>query len=219
VPEISDPGGYRVVTVDRMLARAAFRGGIPGVDERTLDRLVDRAIGLFEAGDVHAARAVLYLATPDPATAARALATLNIRPPHPQPYSRSGGGLGRLLAPPVQAQTVGWDETYRDLRGRLRGLYWPVPVVWPPGVCEHSETMCPQCLDTWAEDYALALFDHGPDGAEAGCLCVTCQTATNPDPTSDPDLARPDEPHAAALDDTPPTPHRAESGPDQHGPR
>jgi hypothetical protein len=193
VPESIDPGDYRVPLLGRLFAIAAFHHRAHSLDKATLDRIVDRAIGLFAAGDLQAARALFYLATPDYVTAARALDALGVPPPRrrrpltgppPAPDSAAdpagdrtlyGDGLARLLAAPDQAQVLLWEDARRDPDGRLTGVYVPVPVVWPPGLCRHLDTICPQCLDTWAEDHALALFAHGPDGAAAGCLCPTCR--------------------------------------------
>jgi hypothetical protein len=193
VPESIDSGEFRVPWLGRLFALAAFHHRGDTLDKATLDRIVDRAIALFEAGDVHAARALFYLATPDYVTAARALDELGVPPRRRRPVTgpptnpgcgiqadRVGdgalyGGLTRLLAAPLQVQALLWEDARRDPEGRLTGVYLPVPVVWPPGMCQHAETICPQCLLSWSEDHALAVFDHGPDGAEAGCLCRTCR--------------------------------------------
>jgi hypothetical protein len=211
VPETIDPGQNSVSTLARLFARAALRDGLTPLDETTLDQIVTRAIGLFVAGDIHGARAVFYLATPNPVIAARALDALGdpprrpVSPPtdglDPQPGSGEAAadlvaptGLGdsgwRLLTAPDQAQVLLWEDAQTDSHGRVIGVYAPVPVVWPPGWCGHIETICPQCLLTWAEDHALALFTHGRQGAAVGCQCRTChpsdagpaQPANTPDP-------------------------------------
>jgi hypothetical protein len=216
VPESIDPGDYRVSTLGRLFALAAFHHRAHSLDKATLDRIVDRAIALFAAGDLHAARALFYLATPDHVTAARALDALGVPPrrrrrpltgppPEPDPGTDPAGdrtpygdGLARLLAPPLTAQVLLWEDARRDPDGRLTGVYVPVPVVWPPGLCRHLDTICPQCLDTWAEDHALALFAHGPQGAAAGCLCPTCR----------PEHCAPSQPPSSPG----PDPHRAFGG-------
>jgi hypothetical protein len=203
-----------------MFARAAFHDGAQTLDKTTLDRIIDRAIGLFQAGDLHAARALFYLATPNHVIAARALDALGVPPPrrrrpltgpttHPGADSDAGPAgdgapygdrrLARLPAAPVAAQVLLWEDARRDADGWLLGVYVPVPVIWPPGLCQHTQTICPQCLLSWADDHALALFDHGPDGAAAGCQCPTChpQPTAPPQPASTRDPVPPGSPSTA----------------------
>ena len=193
MPEISDPRPYPVSTVGWLLACAAFCGHSEILDQDTLDRVVEHAIVAFETGNVHHIRALFYLATPTPTVAATALDALGTPPPRPRTGPRSDpdpasptaaagllarlpdGGPTRPLARPAQAQALVWEDARPDRDGRMLGVYVPVPVVWPPELCQHGETICPHCLLSWADDQVLALFDHGPDGAAAGCTCDICR--------------------------------------------
>jgi hypothetical protein len=198
VSEISDSGRFRVLPLARMFTRAAFREGHTDLDDATLNVIVERAVDLFEAGYPHTTRAMLFTATPEPAIATRALTALGDPPSRSRPWAGPTAtgeqpapydGLPAPRVAPEQVQVLLWEDARIAADGRLVGVYQPVPVLWPPAWCEHVHTLCPHCLLTWVEDHALALFDHGPDGAAVGCQCPTCQphlpappTPTYPDP-------------------------------------
>jgi hypothetical protein len=250
VSETSYPRRRSVSTVGRMFARAALYEDRSPVDQATRDQILDRAIDLWEQGQLHAARALLYLATPNPAAAGRALDDLGMPPAPPsyddltgpgtstgassgRPADAAGGdGLGRLPVRPVAAQVLLYEDAQPGPGGRWLGVYAPVPVVWPPGMCQHEDTICPHCLLTWAIDHALAIFEHGPEGGQVGCRCDTCQPH-NPHVPYDPQPYQPapDEPtadgepapDAVAADGaqvaTPGGSGKAEAPPDEPAPR
>jgi hypothetical protein len=203
VSEINDPSRRRVSPLAWTFARAALREDRSPVAETTRLQIVERAIGLFEEGDLHSARALLYLATPNPHTAARALDALGT-PPTPPSYAPLSGPAGPgqsaahgardALAPladrPMAAQAL---LRYDGYDGRTVGLYIDIPVLWPPDLCGHAETICPYCLLDWAEDGPLALFEHGAQGAAIGCRCHICHPH-DPDPHTPTPYPTPDDP-------------------------
>jgi hypothetical protein len=77
----------------------------------------------------------------------------------------------------AEAQTLLREDAVADATGPPRGVYTPVPIVHPPGCCQHLDTICSDCLPSWQDDLLVALFRHGPDGAAAGCRCRTCAPA------------------------------------------
>jgi hypothetical protein len=81
------------------------------------------------------------------------------------------------------AQVLSLDYAVTGPDGRLTGVYTPVPIVHPPGWCDHLDTICGSCLTGWSEDHAVAVFRHGLDGATEGCRCPVCSTTipTRPD--------------------------------------
>jgi hypothetical protein len=81
--------------------------------------------------------------------------------------------------------------------GQPTGIYTPVPIARPPGWCDHVQTICRTCLTAWADDHALALFDHGPAGTAAGCRCPTCTTNQ---PSHDLEQNPPTTPHTPNTD-------------------
>jgi hypothetical protein len=78
------------------------------------------------------------------------------------------------------AQVLLLDYGLPDAEGQLTGVYTPVPIIHPPGWCDHLDTICGGCLTGWSEDHAVAVFRHGIDGATTGCRCPLCRT-TIPD--------------------------------------
>ena len=95
-------------------------------------------------------------------------------------------GSGKGAEPPLSesrrwqeataAQVLLLDYAVPDAEGKLTGVYTPVPVVHPPGWCDHLDTICGACLTGWSEDHAVAVFRHGVDGAATGCRCPVCRT-------------------------------------------
>ena len=81
------------------------------------------------------------------------------------------------------AQVLLLDYAVPGTDGQVTGVYTPVPIVHPPGWCDHLDTICGDCLAGWSEDHAVAVFRHGIDGAAAGCRCPLCRT-TIPDRSS-----------------------------------
>jgi hypothetical protein len=73
------------------------------------------------------------------------------------------------------AQVLPLDTALPGPDGCPVGVYSPVPIVHPPGWCDHLDTICAGCLPAWAEDHAVALLRHGVDGATAGCRCPICR--------------------------------------------
>ena len=63
-----------------------------------------------------------------------------------------------------------------DSEGEVTGVYTPVPIVHPPGWCDHLDTICGGCLPGWSDDHAVKVFRHGTHGAVAGCRCPVCRT-------------------------------------------
>jgi hypothetical protein len=63
-------------------------------------------------------------------------------------------------------------------RGRWAGIYTPVRRV-DGSVCDHTETICRQCLGQWQIDHLVRGFAHGkgPSGATVGCRCKLCGDA------------------------------------------
>ena len=91
------------------------------------------------------------------------------------------------------AQVLLLDYALPDAEGQLTGVYTPVPIVHPPGWCDHLDTICGGCLTGWSEDHAVALFRHGINGATTGCRCPLCRT-TIPDRSSAHDPRTTDHP-------------------------
>jgi hypothetical protein len=83
----------------------------------------------------------------------------------------------------AQAQVLPLDTATTGVDGQPTGVFRPVPIVHPPGWCDHLDTLCPVCLPAWIEDHAIAVFRHGLEGATAGCRCPVCRTTL---PLTDP---------------------------------
>ena len=52
-----------------------------------------------------------------------------------------------------------WDDTFTDGNGRLMmcadaGKWHPIDVA-VEGACEHFNTICSGCVDSWSQDWAL----------------------------------------------------------------
>ena len=97
------------------------------------------------------------------------------------------------------AQVLLLDYALPDAEGRVTGVYTPVPIVHPPGWCDHLDTICGGCLTGWLEDHAVAVFRHGIDGATTGCRYPVCRT-TIPDRSSGHDRATTDHPSGDRTD-------------------
>lgn len=97
------------------------------------------------------------------------------------------------------AQVLLLDYAVPDAEGHVTGVYTPVPIVHPPGWCDHLDTICGGCLTGWSEDHAVAVFRHGTDGATTGCRCPICRT-TIPDRSSGHDRATTDHPSGDETD-------------------
>lgn len=132
--------------------------------------------------------------TPDPTAGSSAA------PPAAEPRDGSGNGAEhqplsetRRWQDATAAQVLLLDYAITDAEGRVTGVYTPVPIVHPPGWCDHLDTICGGCLAGWSEDHAVAVFRHGLHGAATGCRCPVCRATiptrspTPPDRQPDPD--------------------------------
>lgn len=126
----------------------------------------------------------------DPGTRDHATPPGTTSGPGPRPAGTAGtAGDAALLSETrrwreaTTAQVLSLDYAVTGADGRLTGVYTPVPIVHPPGWCDHLDTICAGCLTGWSEDHAVAVFRHGPHGAAEGCRCPVCRTTipTHPD--------------------------------------
>ena len=142
-------------------------------------------------------------ATP-PATGAYPTTTTSDLRPRPADTAGPGGadGSNGTEEPPLSetrrwreattAQVLLLDCAVPGTEGQVTGVYTPVPIVHPPGWCDHLDTICGGCLAGWS-DHAVAVFRHGIDGAATGCRCPVCRT-TIPDRLSGHDRRTTDHP-------------------------
>ena len=138
----------------------------------------------------------------------RRSATTSEPTPWPAGTGESGGGRTplsetRRWREATAAQVLLLDYAVTGAAGRLTGVYTPVPIVHPPGWCDHLDTICGGCLAGWSEDHCVAVFRHGIDGAATGCRCPVCRTTIptrpappdrRPDGDRDPDGPTPARP-------------------------
>lgn len=86
------------------------------------------------------------------------------------------GGTAQVLD---KTQITRVTKASSHVARRYHGAYGDVPIL-PTADCDHIETLCRGCVDTWEIDHIVLIFPHGhgPQGKyRFGCECPTCLTA------------------------------------------